>query len=86
MYYNSSVTTAAFIIGADSSSRQYELAKYRVGSGTALERESREGINAERAAGIYGEQAPAIDRSKLSSKDILVDWAKEHRYATVFGA
>lgn len=80
------MTTAAFIIGADSSSREFELAKYKIGSGTALERESREGINAERAAGIYGNKAPAIDRSTLSSKDVLVEWAKEHRYATVFGA
>lgn len=82
----SSVTTAAFIIGADSASRNYELKKYQIGSGTALERESREGIAAEQEAGIGGQAKQKVDLSKLSTKDMLVEWGKEHRYGTVFGA
>lgn len=82
----SSVTTAAFIIGADSASRNYELKKYQIGSGTALERESREGIAAEQQAGIGGQVKQKVDLSKLSTKDMLVEWGKEHRYGTVFAA
>ncbi|ORY90926.1 hypothetical protein BCR35DRAFT_109709 [Leucosporidium creatinivorum] len=81
-----SVTTAAFIIGADSASRNYELKKYQIGSGTALERESREGITAEQQAGIGGQARQKVDLSKLSTKDMLVEWGKEHRYGTVFAA
>lgn len=57
-----------------------------MGAGTKLERESREGINAERQAGIGGDVKRQVDLSKLSTKDMLVEWGKEHRYGTVFAA
>ncbi|KAK4049408.1 Replication factor C, subunit RFC4 [Microbotryomycetes sp. JL201] len=80
-----SATTAGFIVSADSASRQYELAKYKIGSGTALERESHAAMRNEQLAGI-ADSKPAIDRSTLSTSQALVEWGKEHRYGAVFAA
>ncbi|KAK4056316.1 Replication factor C, subunit RFC4 [Microbotryomycetes sp. JL221] len=82
----SSATTAGFIIGADHSSREYELSKYKIGSGTALERESHAAIRREQAAGIYAHDKPGIDKSTLTTSQALVEWGKEHRYGAVFAA
>ncbi|SCV72347.1 BQ2448_3884 [Microbotryum intermedium] len=77
-----SVTTAAFIIGADSASREYELAKYSIGTDSDLAREAREGMRLEREAGIAGQE----NRSALTTRDALIEFGKNHRYGVVFGA
>ncbi|KDE03460.1 hypothetical protein MVLG_06070 [Microbotryum lychnidis-dioicae p1A1 Lamole] len=79
-----SVTTAAFIIGADSASREYELAKYSIGSDSDLAREARQGMQLEREAGIAGETQQ--NRPTLSTRDALIEFGKTHRYGVVFGA
>lgn len=80
-------TTASFIIGADSASRQFELNKYRIGSGTALEEQAYRDLHAEEL--LITEESGAkraIDLRTLSTRDAIVEWAKAHRYAVVFGA
>ncbi|KAM0792863.1 hypothetical protein ACM66B_002626 [Microbotryomycetes sp. NB124-2] len=82
-----SATTAGFIVSADSASRQFELAKYKIGSGTALERESHAAMRREELAGIADHSGkPAFDRSTLTTSQALVEWGKEHRYGAVFAA
>ncbi|KAM0749818.1 hypothetical protein T439DRAFT_326712 [Meredithblackwellia eburnea MCA 4105] len=85
-----SVTTAAFIVGADSASRQYELAKYAYGSGTTLETESRRGLDLEKQAGIFTSAGSSSARlpprnagTSVGTTEAVVEWAKEHRYQTV---
>lgn len=81
-----SVTTASFIIGADAASRQFELSKYAVGSGTEMERESHMAERAEEEAGI-SEQAGykrPVDLRTLSTRDAIVEWSKANRYKVVF--
>ena len=77
------VTTASFVIGADSASRKYELAKYATGSGTRLEEETHRDIQAERAAGIYENGLVKQRMEGLSTKQALLEWAKDHRYSVV---
>lgn len=79
---------AGFVIGADSAARKYELSRYAVGANTDLAREAHKGESLEQQAGLRGgsptEQARLQQREMASTKDILVDWGKEHRYTVVF--
>ncbi|KAK4703641.1 hypothetical protein P7C70_g2572, partial [Phenoliferia sp. Uapishka_3] len=78
-----SATTASFIIGADSASRNYELSKYAEGSGTQLEKETHRDIMAEKAAGIYEDGKIKQRMEGLSTQQALLEWSKEHRYSVV---
>ena len=76
------VTTAAFIISADSAGRKYELAKYT--NGGELENEAFKAQRLEERLGLDGEQATT--QRKLSTRDALVEYGKANRYSVVFGA
>ncbi|GEM09227.1 mitochondrial hypoxia induced protein domain protein [Rhodotorula toruloides] len=76
-----SVGTAAFIIGADKASREFELAKYAVGSGTELERSSREQQRLEQEVGIAGGKPKR--NTPVSTKEAVVEWAKDNRWTAV---
>ncbi|GAA5936804.1 Rcf2p [Sporobolomyces koalae] len=78
-----SITTAGFIIGADSASRKFELSKYSVGSGTQLEKISHEQQRLENEAGIGKKAGP---QTTLGTKDAVLDWAKTNRWSVVFGS
>lgn len=78
---HSSVGTAAFIINADKASREFELAKYAVGSGTDLERSSHEQQRLEQEAGIAGGKPKRS--APVSTKEAVVEWAKENRWTAV---
>ncbi|GAA5821059.1 hypothetical protein JCM11491_002322, partial [Sporobolomyces phaffii] len=80
-----SITTAGFIIGADSASRRYELAKYQLGSGTALERVSHEQQRLEREAGISSRPTTRTT-TEIGTKDAVLEWAKQNRWSVVFGS
>ncbi|GAA5871142.1 hypothetical protein JCM16303_001704 [Sporobolomyces ruberrimus] len=79
-----SITTAGFIIGADSASRKYELGKYSIGSGTKLEKISHEQQRLEEEAGISGTRSGQV--KEVGTKDALVNWAKQNRWSVVFGS
>ncbi|GAA5951421.1 hypothetical protein JCM21900_004404 [Sporobolomyces salmonicolor] len=79
-----SITTAGFIVGADAASREFELRKYAIGSGTALEKISHEQMRLEREAGIDGGKVATM--KEVSTKDALIEWAKQNRWSVVFGS
>ena len=81
---NRSITTAGFIIGADSASRKYELSKYSLGSGTKLEKISHEQQRLEEEAGISSSRGR--DVAEVGTKDALLNWAKQNRWSVVFGS
>ncbi|GAA5982638.1 hypothetical protein JCM5350_002131 [Sporobolomyces pararoseus] len=78
-----SITTAGFIIGADSASRKFELSKYSIGSGTKLEKISHEQQRLEQEAGIT---KPRGEVREVGTKDALLNWAKQNRWSVIFGA
>ncbi|GAA5865816.1 hypothetical protein JCM3774_003107 [Rhodotorula dairenensis] len=73
--------TAGFIISADKASREYELRKYAIGSGTALERSAHEGQRLEQQAGIAGGRSHAD--KPVTTREAVVEWAKENRWTAV---
>ncbi|GAA5963761.1 hypothetical protein JCM3765_006842 [Sporobolomyces pararoseus] len=79
-----SITTAGFIIGADSASRKFELSKYSLGSGTKLEKISHEQQRLEQEAGISSSKGREV--REVGTKDALLNWAKQNRWSVVFGA
>ncbi|GAA5916886.1 hypothetical protein JCM5296_000739 [Sporobolomyces johnsonii] len=79
-----SITTAGFIVGADAASREFELRKYAIGSGTALEKISHEQMRLEHEAGIDG--AKVATMKEVSTKDAVLEWAKQNRWSVVFGS
>ncbi|GAA5901880.1 Rcf2p [Sporobolomyces salmoneus] len=80
-----SITTAGFIIGADSASRKFELSKYSLGSGTKLEQISHEQQRLEQEAGIAGKPRSG-QTTEVGTKDALINWAKQNRWSVVFGS
>ncbi|GAA6043043.1 hypothetical protein JCM8097_005129 [Rhodosporidiobolus ruineniae] len=76
-----SAATAGFIISADRASREFELRKYALGSGTELERISHEGQRLEQEAGIGGGQQQRV--APVSTKEAVIEWAKENRWTAV---
>lgn len=79
--HHSSIGTASFIISADKAAREFELQKYATGSGTELERISHEQQRLEQEAGIApGQKAP---RGQVSTKEAVIEWAKENRWTAV---
>ncbi|BGP37328.1 Replication factor C, subunit RFC4 [Rhodotorula kratochvilovae] len=78
-----SIATASFIISADKAARDYELKKYAVGSGTELERVSHEQQRLEQEAGIAPGQAQKAQRAPVSTKEAVIEWAKENRWTAV---
>ncbi|GAA5857397.1 hypothetical protein JCM8547_002259 [Rhodosporidiobolus lusitaniae] len=76
-----SVATAGFIISADKASREYELRKYAIGSGTELERTSHEQQRLEQEAGIAGDRRTVV--APHSTKEAVIEWAKENRWTAV---
>lgn len=81
-----SITTAGFIIGADSASRKYELSKYSLGSGTKLEKISHEQQRLEEEAGISSSSSRGREVAEVGTKDALLNWAKQNRWSVVFGS
>ncbi|GJN87984.1 hypothetical protein Rhopal_000939-T1 [Rhodotorula paludigena] len=78
-----SVGTAAFIISADKSAREFELSKYAIGAGTDLERAAHEQQRLEQEAGIApGQQAPGKGKP-VGTREAIVEWAKENRWTAV---
>jgi len=89
LYGNRSITTAGFIIGADSASRKYELSKYSLGSGTKLEKISHEQQRLEQEAGISSSSGGGRGGNEIrevGTKDALLNWAKQNRWSVVFGS
>ncbi|GAA6047749.1 hypothetical protein JCM3770_001758 [Rhodotorula araucariae] len=81
-----SIATASFIVSADKAAREYELKKYALGSGTALERSSHEQQRLEREAGIapgQQQQQAGGARAPVSTKEAVIEWAKENRWTAV---
>lgn len=77
----SALGTAGFIISADKASREYELRKYAIGSGTELERISHENQRLERQAGIAGGQSHTD--KPVTTREAVIEWAKENRWTAV---
>jgi len=80
-----SITTAGFIIGADSASRKFELSKYSIGSGTKLEKLSHEQQRLEQEAGIAGKTGSGQIK-EMGTSDAVLQWAKKNRWSVVFGS
>lgn len=76
----SAVTTAGFIISADKSAREYELSKYKIGSGTQLEQIAHRDQKLEQEAGIAGTKKAVAPHS---TSEAVIEWAKENRWTAV---
>lgn len=79
--HRSALGTAGFIISADKASREYELRKYAIGSGTELERISHENQRLEQQAGIAGGQSQT--NKPVTTREAVIEWAKENRWTAV---
>ncbi|GAA5831058.1 hypothetical protein JCM11251_005129 [Rhodosporidiobolus azoricus] len=75
------VGTAGFIINADKAARDFELQKYALGSGTELEKTSRQQERLEREAGIAGGAQRQLQ--PVSTSEAVLEWAKENRWTAV---